>query len=545
MTDRQSLPWKPIAIVFGVSLVYFLSYMRYGFAYDEGYLLDSVEKILDGQVIYRDFHHTYAPGGFYLVAGLFKIFGQNILVERVLFAVLEALKCALAFAIVRTITPSRFAYLAPVLAAIAPGPWHKVFLPAFGFLALYAVLVGVARKPVWYFVAGLVIGASAVFRQDVAAFAAISAILAVACETARTGRAAAQPVRRLVYLACGAALVVGPVLAAFVRAGALGAMIHDLTVEGMLDNMTNRIPYPGIAAKAAPTAQYALYVFPVKALFYLPFAAYALTAAVLVKALLRRAWAIEHTMLLAIFVAALLAFNQSMWRSDVGHLLQTMQYVFLLVPVLLGAGHGSIARRARFVPARAGLTAAILFVAAVAALFWATAACTRAATDSAIAAEFQTEGVSVGDTEYVGSILVRAGNDTRLDVPRAPILVTPAEARFFGEIGRFLDANTRPGDYVLAVPQLQTMYFLFDRRNPTRYSHYRRRLSPEEEKRYIRDIEEHQTEYILLTEPYEGARIGQTAESFSQYGKAVRDWILANYAPVGRIGWVTVLKKRS
>ena len=545
MSDRASVPWRAMLVVFVAGLAYFLSYMRYGFAYDEGYLLDSVEKILGGQVIYRDFHHTYAPGGFYLVAALFKIFGQNIMVERALFAVLEALKCALAFGIVRTIAPSRFAYLAPVLLAIAPGPWHKVFLPAFGFLALYAVLVAAARRPVWYLLSGVVIGVSAVFRQDVAAFAAISAVIVVACEAGRTGRAAARPLVRLAYLAVGIAIVVGPVLAAFWRAGALGAMIHDLTVEGMLDNMTNRIAFPGIAAKAAPSAQYMLYVLPVKALFYLPFAAYALSAAVLARALLRRAWGTGHSFLLAVLAAAVLAFNQSMWRSDVGHLLQTMQYVFLLVPPLAAIGHRVIAQGARLSTRSSGLLAAALLVCVPAALLWATVACTRAVTEPAVAAEFQTEGVSVGDTEYVGSVLVRVNNTAKLDVPRAPIFVTPAEARFFSEIGRFLDTDTKPGDYVLAVPQLQTMYFLFDRRNPTRYSHYRRRLGAAEEKRYMEDIQSHGTEYILLTEPYEGARVGQTAESFSQYATPVRDWILANYAPVGRIGWVTVLRKRS
>jgi hypothetical protein len=174
-----------------------------------------------------------------------------------------------------------------------------------------------------------------------------------------------------------------------------------------------------------------------------------------------------------------------------------------------------------------------------------TASCTRAAGDPALAARFLAEGVSVGDSEYVGSILVVAGNSAKMDVPRAPIRVTPAEARFFSEIRRFLEADTLPGDYVLAVPQLQTLYFLFDRRNPTRYAHYRRAIGPEEERRYIEDIESHGTRYVLLTEPYEGARVGQTSQSFSEYARPVRDWILANYQPVGRIGWVMVLRRRS
>ena len=97
---------------------------------------------------------------------------------------------------------------------------------------------------------------------------------------------------------------------------------------------------------------------------------------------------------------------------------------------------------------------------------------------------------------------------------------------------------------MLAVPQLQTLYFLFDRRNPTRYAHYRRRLAPDEERRYIDDIRSHGTKYILLTEPFEGAKLGQTSESFSEYAGPVREWILQNYETIGRIGWVKVLRKK-
>jgi hypothetical protein len=161
-----------------------------------------------------------------------------------------------------------------------------------------------------------------------------------------------------------------------------------------------------------------------------------------------------------------------------------------------------------------------------------------------VIARFQREGISVGDTEYLGSIAVRAGNNTELGLERAPILVRPGEARFFKAVGNFLDAHTSQGDYVLAVPQLQMLYFFYDRRNPTRYAHYRRALDPDEEKRYIHDIESHGTEYILLTEPFRGARLGQTRQSFSEYAGRVRDWIFGNYEVIDRIGSVQVLRKR-
>jgi hypothetical protein len=88
------------------------------------------------------------------------------------------------------------------------------------------------------------------------------------------------------------------------------------------------------------------------------------------------------------------------------------------------------------------------------------------------------------------------------------------------------------------------VYSLFDRKNPTRYAHYRRRLDPAEERRYIEDVASHQTRYVLLTEPYQGARIGETSQSFGEYAKPVRDWILANYSAIGRLGWVVILERK-
>jgi hypothetical protein len=82
------------------------------------------------------------------------------------------------------------------------------------------------------------------------------------------------------------------------------------------------------------------------------------------------------------------------------------------------------------------------------------------------------------------------------------------------------------------------------RKNPTDYAHYRRALDPVEEVRYIEDIASHETEYVLLVEPFEGARLGGTSRSFGEYAGRVRAWILDNYTEVDRIGSVRILRKR-
>jgi len=50
--------------------------------YDEGLVLVGADRVLRGEMPYRDFWTLYGPGSYYLLAGLFKLFGEFALVER-------------------------------------------------------------------------------------------------------------------------------------------------------------------------------------------------------------------------------------------------------------------------------------------------------------------------------------------------------------------------------------------------------------------------------------------------------------------------------
>ena len=50
--------------------------------YDEGLVLVGADRVLHGEMPYRDFWTLYGPGSFYLLAGLFRVFGEFALVER-------------------------------------------------------------------------------------------------------------------------------------------------------------------------------------------------------------------------------------------------------------------------------------------------------------------------------------------------------------------------------------------------------------------------------------------------------------------------------
>jgi len=97
-TSRSAL--LQLALVFCCSyLVLFFGMSRHPIVYDEGLILTAAMRVAAGQIPHRDFYANYGPAQFYLIAGLFRLFGETVLIERVFDFVLKALVVTSVFAI--------------------------------------------------------------------------------------------------------------------------------------------------------------------------------------------------------------------------------------------------------------------------------------------------------------------------------------------------------------------------------------------------------------------------------------------------------------
>ena len=72
---------------------------RHPIVYDEGLILTAAMRVAAGQIPHRDFYTNYGPAQFYLLAGLFKLFGESLLVERLFDLFLKALVVTSVYAI--------------------------------------------------------------------------------------------------------------------------------------------------------------------------------------------------------------------------------------------------------------------------------------------------------------------------------------------------------------------------------------------------------------------------------------------------------------
>ena len=81
-------------LVGALSFAYFISFPLAIGSADESHLLYGAKRILQGEVIYKDFFEAITPLSFYLFAGLYRIAGTTLLTARVGMAVINAFGCA-------------------------------------------------------------------------------------------------------------------------------------------------------------------------------------------------------------------------------------------------------------------------------------------------------------------------------------------------------------------------------------------------------------------------------------------------------------------
>jgi hypothetical protein len=216
------------------------------------------QRVLEGEVIYRDFWTVYAPGAYYATAALLALFGRYVLVQAVAGVALHALAVALFFALLRRcgVGLRAAAALAAVVAlalfeiAVEVGTYAGA-LP--GVLAAWLAVVAYAqgaglRRLFW---GGVALGAGAAFKHDVALYAALAACGAIALE-ARWGQDEATRIRRsaahaVAAFAAGCAVVPVPLIAWLAWKAGADAWQDLIAFPAGDFRLVRAEPFPGLA----------------------------------------------------------------------------------------------------------------------------------------------------------------------------------------------------------------------------------------------------------------------------------------------------------
>jgi hypothetical protein len=441
---------------------------------DEGQLLAIADRILGGEVLYRDVYTGIFPGIYYLTAALLGALGEDVVVTRWAAAGVNAtIAAGLWLAGSRAMRPG-WALLAPALyVALVPFAYPALTMFNYSTLAMvFAVfsLVYLLRylesaRPSDAVLAGLLLSACGLVKQNFGALASLAIALGYLW-----GRAAAAPVARrglvggilpVALAALAPALLVGAGLAA---AGAFEAFVRDTLLvigDSQLEAFNDPIP-PIFAAHPTddsrfvfaytPSSLYA-YLLLGKKLFGLGMSAELRSAAIrlayggalatLLGGLVlifkdRRVSPEQRRAARCIATFAGLMFLGIFPSAIWSHLAYVLAPVLLLL-TLLAERIGALA--GRHAPGAERVWAALCVVGCVAAL--------------AVAAHI--------------SVDLRRWHPEALGVARGSLYVSRDQRALLRGATRFLERCSRPGEPVFVAPDMPLVYFLADRRNPTPY----------------------------------------------------------------------------
>lgn len=140
---------------------------------DEGFFLNSVQRINLGQIPYRDFFMQVTPGNYYVLAFFLKIFGNYIVIDRILNIVAVCLLLVLLSKIFNFGRKWNYFYLLFIVAlqVSAAGFFSYNFAFTIAILALYIFKKAILTNNLkLILLSGFVSGLAFIFKQNIGIF---------------------------------------------------------------------------------------------------------------------------------------------------------------------------------------------------------------------------------------------------------------------------------------------------------------------------------------------------------------------------------------
>lgn len=140
---------------------------------DEGYILHASQRILQGDVVYKDFHLGYMPFSVWYTAGIFKLVGESIENARVGMIVVNLISTLLIYTITFDLSKKRAVAFLSVLFFLSWGPlhinfsWPVMYAVCFGLSCCYFLLKGITTKNAkWIFISAICMGLVILTKQN-------------------------------------------------------------------------------------------------------------------------------------------------------------------------------------------------------------------------------------------------------------------------------------------------------------------------------------------------------------------------------------------
>lgn len=162
----------PLLIFFGTFLFLLPFYRFITLNADEGIVLQGAQRILEGQLPYRDFFSFYTPGSFYWTSLLLKLFGDSILVPRFVLLLYGGALSAATYILARKSCSFWVSLLAAYLTSLVALPfsfyvqhnWDSTILATAAVFCLAAAVENSSRY--WWLLLGFLVSMTVLFEQS-------------------------------------------------------------------------------------------------------------------------------------------------------------------------------------------------------------------------------------------------------------------------------------------------------------------------------------------------------------------------------------------
>jgi 4-amino-4-deoxy-L-arabinose transferase-like glycosyltransferase len=224
-----------------------------------GYSIAPTERVLQGEVPYRDFLFNYTPGILWLNALLMKAFGVTLLTVRAGLLVTKLATLLLVYVLARRLTNERLALL-PVALTLAwlgyehifnPYPDVYFMLPALAGL-LCALRYDESSRAGWLLLMGLMAGAVFLFKHNVGVFVMGCGLVALVLRDWTAGEYSSRRqlvnelVKRAAIYLLGFVAVVAAMIAYLYSQHALGAMVEHFRHHATAYSESRAIALPSV-----------------------------------------------------------------------------------------------------------------------------------------------------------------------------------------------------------------------------------------------------------------------------------------------------------
>lgn len=532
---RQTIKQRLLLVLAGISLltVIALLFLQIGiyepiYHYDEGIIAYGAVRVLQGELPYRDFWTQYSPGQFYLVAGFFKFFGANIMVERWCDIIIRVLLALMFMAMSARLTNWKLALPTWVFAVL----WLNFYVffgypifPAltFALASIYTLLRGLTCRR-FLCAAGILMGLCFIFRHDMAVYLCLSQMCGALIVILHKRGAPNSFIKHIISISkgmlpyfTGAALIILPVSIYFLVNVPLGELANQLLIFPLVE-------FPKVRGLPYPHLKCSLDMIP----FYAPWLIYAAALSIAIMIMIRKQKDDDDLLrasgIVMVAIFGLCGFNQIRIRADIIHTVQFFLVSLILLPVLFQEWRWKRTASARGIAVAAIIIGIIISYNPM--------------------KKFR-KSMRLNDTARL--TLMNEGPTTTLSRSHA-LLLHPEESRVALEMQRL----TRPDEYIyIGLDQHDKifindvlLYFLMVRNCPTRYHELHPGLvnTLPVQREMISDLEKHKPPYVVTTKKFSGI-IEPNDSAKSTNVKLLDNYLSQKYYYINTIGEYKIYKR--